>query len=365
MLERKALRTSTDPVLVFVNNLGELGIPFETLRSELLHDPNIKSVGSVASLPWMDGGWHFELARRPDKGSPSETTIFNQVGYHFFDTLQMRVLAGRALDKEHGDEIVFGTGAPPVRPLPIVIDRSLARALGWNDPNEAVNQPVYGPNSFAPPGAPATVLRVVGVVEDGYPRLIGPNTASNMYGLVPPLAGTTLVRVSRDDIPAALRHVDATWNSLAPKIVLRREFMDTFFNLSYQKYSRVSGVLSGLSAFAFFIAVMGLCGLAIHVTSRRKREIGIRKTLGASARGVVFMLLLDFAKPVLVANLIAWPFAYFAGRAYLNLFVERAELTAWPFALSLAVTVGIAWAAVAVQALRAAAVKPANVLYAQ
>ena len=77
------------------------------------------------------------------------------------------------------------------------------------------------------------------------------------------------------------------------------------------------------------------------------------------------MLLFDFAKPVLIANLIAWPFAYLIGRAYLNQFVERTELTPWPFALSLLVTVGVAWAAVAVQALRAASVKPANVLYAQ
>ena len=110
---------------------------------------------------------------------------------------------------------------------------------------------------------------------------------------------------------------------------------------------------------------MGLCGLAVHVTNRRQREIGIRKTLGATVHGVVTMLLIDFAKPVLIANLIAWPFAWFVGHEYIDRFTQQSEITIWPFVVSLVVTVGVAWASVAVQALRAATVKPANVLYAE
>jgi len=82
-------------------------------------------------------------------------------------------------------------------------------------------------------------------------------------------------------------------------------------------------------------------------------------------RGVVTMLLIDFAKPVLVTNLIAWPFAWFVGQKYMEHFTQRDGITAWPFLLSLVITVAVAWAAVGFQALRAATVKPANVLYAQ
>ena len=206
-------------------------------------------------------------------------------------------------------------------------------------------------------------FRVVGVVEDGYPRLIGPNTTSNMYGLTPGNAGVTLLRIARGGIPATLAHIDSVWDRLVPKAPLRREFMDALFNTAYEQFAATSAVLSGLAGFAFFIAVMGLCGMAIHVTSRRRREIGIRKTLGATAHGLVLMLLRDFAKPVVIANVIAWPFAFFAGRIYLNQFVQQSELSPWPFLLSLLITLGIAWAAVGVQALRAASVKPANVLY--
>jgi putative ABC transport system permease protein len=363
MLQKRALQTDTDPVVVLGNNLGELGVSFDTLRGELLSDSSIKSVSAVRTVPWQSGGWHAFVTRDVATRTPGETTMFNMVGYHFFETLGLKMLAGRALDREHGDEFRdSSTPTPPGKEIrPVVIDRALATTLGWSDPNEAVNKVVFGPDL----GPQVMSLRVVGVVEDGFPRLVGPNTTSNLYGLAPVAAEIALVRVSRQNLAAALRHIDATWESLVPKAPLRREFMDALFAFFYQSYANVSAVLTGLAAFAFFISVMGLCGLAIHVTSRRQREIGIRKTLGASAKGVVMMLLVDFAKPVLIANVIAWPFAYFVGRAYLNQFVQQTAVTVWPFMLSLVITLCVAWASVGFQALRAAAVKPANVLYAQ
>jgi putative ABC transport system permease protein len=207
-------------------------------------------------------------------------------------------------------------------------------------------------------------MRIIGVSDDGYPRLIGPDADANVYVLSGFGTNIPLVRISRADIPAALAHIDSVWKQLVPKVPLRRHFLDELFNQAYETYSTVSAVLTGLAAMAFVIAVMGLIGMAIHVTGRRRREIGIRKTLGATAHGVVLMLLRDFSKPVLVANLIAWPFAFSAGQLYFNLFTQRATMTPWPFLISLAITLGIAWMAVGAQAIRAAAVKPANVLHA-
>ncbi|MET0984510.1 MAG: FtsX-like permease family protein [Steroidobacteraceae bacterium] len=110
------------------------------------------------------------------------------------------------------------------------------------------------------------------------------------------------------------------------------------------------------------IAVMSLVGMAVDATGRRLREIGIRKTLGASAIEIGLMLLRDFSKPVLIGNLIAWPVAYLAGQAYANLFTQRAPGSLVPFALSLLATLIIAWVAVAAQSVRAARVTPTAVL---
>jgi putative ABC transport system permease protein len=359
-LEKGALQTGRDPVVVLGTNVNELNISLDSLREELLRDPRIKAVSSAGQPPWQNGGAHVTLGNSPDANARRADTIINQVGQDFFNTIDLKVLAGRALDRDRGDEWPV---TPPTTPTEstIAIDRALAAALGWRDANEAVNKLVYVMN-WGPSPIP---FRVVGVVEDGYPRLVGPNTASNMYALQPGIAGIPLMRISREDVPGTVKYINRVWDTFAPKASSRLEFMDDLFARAYEQFTSILMVLNALAVFAFFIAVMGLCGLAIHVTSRRQREIGIRKTLGATVRGVLTMLLIDFAKPVLVANVIAWPFAWFVGQKYMEQFTQRDGLTIWPFLLSLVITVGVAWAAVAFQALRAATVKPANVLYAQ
>jgi putative ABC transport system permease protein len=360
ILKERALRPGRDPIVVLENNLNELGISFKSLREELLRSPNILAVGSIPRTPWQDGAAHVTLARGAAAGAAREDTILNPVGYHFFEAIGLKLLAGRLLDHEHGDEVNPFESQPPGQDAKIVIDRALAAALGWKDPNEAIDKVIYRQL-----GQGQSPLRIVGVVESGYPRLTGPNTVSDSYALAPALAGVPLIRISPQHVTEAVKYIDATWDRLAPKIEIRREFMDALFDSAYQGYARINTTLNGLCAFAFLIAVMGLCGLAVHVTNRRQREIGIRKTLGATVHGVVTMLLLDFAKPVLIANLLAWPFAWFVGHEYIDRFTQQSEITIWPFLVSLVVTVGVAWASVAVQALRAATVKPANVLYAE
>ncbi len=107
---------------------------------------------------------------------------------------------------------------------------------------------------------------------------------------------------------------------------------------------------------------MGLFSMATYLSNRRKKEIGIRKSLGASTQQILRLLVWDFSKPVLIANLLAWPVAFAAIRAYLAIFVDRVPLSLTPFLLSLAITMLIAWIAVASQVLITARVNPALVL---
>jgi putative ABC transport system permease protein len=107
---------------------------------------------------------------------------------------------------------------------------------------------------------------------------------------------------------------------------------------------------------------VGLFGMAIQMAGRRLHEIGVRKSVGAYQRQIVAMLLRDFSKPVVIANLVVWPLGYFAAQAYLSVFIQRAGLTPVPFVLSLAIVVLVAWAAVGSQAIRAARASPATVL---
>ena len=363
LLERIALRPDHDPVVTLGNSLNEFGVPFERLRNELLRDHRIKAVSAGISRPWDMGGPHQHFRRSRDSAAVTVAMV-DFVTYDVFQTLDIRILAGRDFDRGHSDPL-FNWDPSAQKGVPaVILDRKLLQELGWTRPEQAVDQTIY----LAVPwdaSVPDRPLHVIGVAEESFPRLIGPSADSSVYMMSSFSSNVPLVRISRDDISGALAHIDAVWKELVPNAPSRRYFTDELFNEGYQTYSAVSAVLTGLSVFAFIIAIMGLIGMALHITSRRLREIGIRKTLGASAHGVVLMLLRDFSKPVLIANVIAWPFAFLAGHLYFDLFMQRASMTPWPFVVSLAITLAIAWLAVGAQAMRAASVKPANVLHAE
>ena len=112
----------------------------------------------------------------------------------------------------------------------------------------------------------------------------------------------------------------------------------------------------------FLVALAGIFGMALFVANRRRHEIGVRKSLGANTRHILGQLLVEFGKPVLVGNMLAWPLAYLLAQLYVALWLERMPLTPWPYLSSLVITLAAAWLGVGRQALRAARLQPARVL---
>lgn len=118
----------------------------------------------------------------------------------------------------------------------------------------------------------------------------------------------------------------------------------------------------GLGILGLIIAAMGIIGIAIHTIAQRTFEIGVRKALGARLSRIFVMLLKDFSKPIVLANLIAWPFAYLLGKGYTTLFTNQIGVTLAPFVGSLLFGLVIAWLAIGPQAWRAARMNPGAVL---
>ncbi|RPH59693.1 MAG: FtsX-like permease family protein, partial [Acidobacteria bacterium] len=361
-LRRSAFGSFGDPIVVITNSIRETGTTNDALQAELLRSPHIKSVSASSFVPWRLAMSPTGVTRSLDAAATSTRMGDNVVGHNFFSTLEMTVAAGRVFDEHHADDLLpTGDASGNARAYNAVVDRAAASRLGWNDPQAAIGQIVYVPwwNADRPPDQ----VRIVGVVENKPLALLGPaGLQANIYRLNPTTAHYPVIRISGNDIPGALEAIDTAWRRLAPNVPLNRRFGDELFEQSYQLFDAINKVFAGLAAFAFAISMMGLFGMAIHVTNGRTHEIGIRKTLGASVEQVVSLLLWDFSKPVAVANLIAWPLGFLAMQMYLRLFVQRMTLTVWPFVLSLVVTVLIAWFAVGVHTVRAARRKPAAVL---
>jgi putative ABC transport system permease protein len=361
---RAAFGALEDPLVVIQNPPQQTQVSPATLRERLAKVPQVRGVTELSSMPWVVGFGHGDVGASADPASPRRTVEMRQVGFDFFEVFSLPLLAGRVFDGAHAEDLP--PGPPPRGPLgepsrwrSIVVDRALLEALGLGTPAEALDKLVY---RTVPAGAPPPLpLRIVGVVEGRALSAAALPLGGTLYTLRPD-SPVTVVRVSAADVRRAIDNIDAAWRELAPNIPLNRRFLDEVFESAYAQYLRIDQLFTVLATMAFGICVAGLFGMATFVAGRRRREIGVRKTLGARTPRMVWLLLAGFSKPVLVANLLAWPAGYVAARIYLNQFSAPIALTAWPFALSTVVTLAIASFAVLGQTVRAARTSPAEVL---
>ena len=168
------------------------------------------------------------------------------------------------------------------------------------------------------------------------------------------------IKLAAGDHRAAIEYFETVWNRLIPNEPVSWEFLDDRFDALYRGEARQAQMFAVFSAFAIFVATLGLFGLASFTTERRTKEIGIRKVMGASVKDIVWLLTSDFTKLVLFANIIAWPIAFYFMEQWLNRFVYKAPFAewAWLFIASAIAALAVAWLTIALQASRAASSRP-------
>jgi putative ABC transport system permease protein len=363
---RAGLERFDDPVVIVQTNMLVLRTDHDTIRNELLTDPSIKSVSGAERAPYSFAAYMLDHARSPDESAKTVGMHMLAVDYDYFATMKIKLLAGRVFSRDHADVMTgFRESKDRTTPRNYVLDATAIKALGFASPEEAVDKIIYERVPGIPEfGGQSYILpvRIIGVTEPEPFEITQAGTRDYSYFLMPQRANLAIIRIDRTKVEQALAHIDSVWNRHSPEVPIRRQFLDERFEQGYDIYNTINQVLVGLAAFAVVIAAMGLIGMATYTVGRRTHEIGVRKTLGATTGEILKLLLWEYSKPVLVANLIAWPLAYLAAQSYLAQFLTRASLTPVPFALSLIVTILIAWGAVANQAVRAARLKPASVL---
>jgi putative ABC transport system permease protein len=164
------------------------------------------------------------------------------------------------------------------------------------------------------------------------------------------------------DVQQQLSSLRNAWKSVAGDQDFEFTFLDQALNAAYEQEQRLGSMVKYASVLSIFIACMGLFGLATLVVTRRTKEIGIRKVLGANVTSIVALLSKEFVWLVVIAALIAFPAAWWALHKWLEDFAYRISISEWIFGVAALLALFIAIATVSIQAIRAALSNPVKSL---
>jgi putative ABC transport system permease protein len=362
--------------LILIHQLHQPGLSERAnpLLDAIRRVPGVESATISGRSPGNNTLSRSQTIRRnglPDDRAPS--IGWEMVDHDYFKTYGLRLVAGRAFSRANalddmetiGRDRFFGgeDGELPAerRGLNIMLNETAARALEFARPADAAGKTVRTTD-----GIP---LQVVGVVQDaryGSPRekvppimYVGQSDAVDMMGM--PVIGVRY----RGDPAVMMRQLRTAWGRVAPDAPFEAETVDAAMNGFYEPEERRSWLVTLGTVVATLIGCLGLYGLAAFSSERRTKEIGVRKVLGATTGDVFRLLVGQFLRPVVIANLIAWPIAFVVMREWLNGFDQHVGLSPVYFLGATVLALGVALLTVTAQALKVARADPGMALRSQ
>lgn len=361
--------TTMDPgfdkenVLV-VHNLARTAMQgkHEALRQEVAKLPGVEMVSLAVDTPVNGNSSNINIQREGD--DPSQTMLIGRqiVDHEFFELYGVEVLAGRTYSRDREtDGRPTVEGVPEDQPLfgTIVINEAAARRFGYGSPENAVGQRLVlgvARNRNA-------TMEVIGVIRDMQFQSLRRPMRPEVYMLDVRFPRNLSVKFSGEAAPIVSR-IEAIWKEMGPTVPFRHTFIDERLASEFEQEEQQSVLLAVFAGLAVVIACLGLYGLASFTAERRTKEIGIRKVMGASVFDIVRLLIWQFSKPVLVANLIAWPVVVYGVIQWLETFPYRLGFSwiAVFCVVAALIALSIAWATVGGNAARVARSNPITAL---
>jgi ABC-type antimicrobial peptide transport system permease subunit len=327
--------------IVYVRLRGESAQYYNSLKNELRKNPNILNVTAADQLPT---NIIYSLAGADWQGKdPDENVLFNfvTVDYDFISTLNIQVVDGRAFSKEFQSDQTEA----------FILNEKAAGMIGKESP---VGE------SFSFFGQAG---KIIGVAKNFH--------FDNFYNEIRPLVllyaapssnHYLIIKISSDNISENLRFIEDTWNKIAPFLPFEFSFLDDEFNRQYKSEKRMGRLFNYFTLLSVLIASLGLFGLVSFMASQRTKEIGIRRVVGASTVDIVKILTKEFIVLVAVANIIAWPTAYYFMKKWLDNFVFKTNIQIWVFIYSAIIALLIALLSISFKTIKAATANPVDSL---
>lgn len=317
----------------------------QSLKQEILRDSRIEKATLCSYTPGVDLNWPTVIV--PEGTVKSETSpkmSVITVDADYFDTFRMELVEGRCFVPE------MDTGDSELA----LITATAAQELGWTSP---IDRQIYIERENR-------TFTIVGVVKDVHFESLRRKIGSYIFvrGQKEDDFYNLAVRISDRNIQGTLDSIGEKWHNLYPNRDFTYRFLDEEIDRLYEEETKSFSVISFSSILAIIISCLGLFGLASLAAEVRTKEIGIRKVLGASHKALILMLTEDFLRYVLLANLIAWPAAYYFVNQWLKNFAYRIPLHLWIFLVGAITTAAIALISIGYHALRAASADPIKAL---
>jgi len=275
------------------------------------------------------------------------------IDFGFLEFYALPLLAGRYFDRAHAEDSVPAANNA-IMSASIMINEAALRAYGFAAPAAALGKEVTV-NDVRPTARPS---RIIGVVPDFPIGTIREAVQPSVFFIDPSQWGLLSIKLDGTRIQQSLAEIDRLWYANSAGKPIYRMFLDSEIERLYRDIERQGGFLLSLAAVAIVIGCLGLFGLSAFTAERRTKEMGIRKAMGAATFDVTRLLIWQFVKPVVIANVIAWPISWWLIERWLDGFAYRIELSWVPFAVAGAGALAIAIATTGFHALQVGRQKP-------
>ncbi len=314
----------------------------EGFKAETLRIPGITSMTASSNVPGDEIFWASGIKRMI--GGPENSISGYTVGidHDYVPSFDLTIIFGRNFDLDHPNE-----------KKNVILNRAMALSLEFTDVKSAIGEKVrHGGDT----------LEIVGILEDYHQMSMKEVVTPLVYRYTPDFASFLAFKVENNNYQQILSSLEGPWKTFFPDNPMDHFFLDQFFNRQYESDKRFGQIFGMFTLLAIFVACLGLFGLASFMTMQRTKEIGIRKALGSTSTEVVLLLSKGFIQLVLIANLIAWPLAWYIMENWLQSFPYRININPLLFALAGLAVVIIAFLSVGFQTVKAARLNPALTL---
>lgn len=317
----------------------------DVFRNELRKDPSVAGVASSVTIPGKQREYKATTKRY---GTPDDQLItmrFNSMDYDFIDVFKMKLIAGRNFSAEY----------PSDPDTSAILTASAAQLLGFSTPEEAIGQTLSIPGFQWDP-------IVVGVVNDYHQVSLKKSLDPTIFYCSPFYGEFYSLRITGADLNQSIASAQAAWEKAFPGNPFDFFFLDDYFNKQYENEKRFGKLFAVFAVLAVAVGCLGLFGLSAYTATQRTKEIGIRKVLGSTERGVFYLLSQEYVKLVGLAIVLACPLVWWGMYAWIQNFPYRISISPSVFAVAGVSVLLISVLTVTYQTLRAARANPVDSL---